>query len=269
MQIATRKKRGLTVRKDAWMLIGFWGTVALGILIDTGCTVTKDNYETLSLFFDGVPNPASLEGGTVKPGDATLTAIVRQHKPFVDNKCEACHKTRYRPSRNDGSICLECHEKVLTEHSWTHGAVAGRACLWCHSPHESARKWLLRGPDRKVCAQCHAGTLSASTTVAAHTDENVSCVACHFGHGGDNSLMLKPGASATTIGTEVETPVSVDSGNGEASSSDASPSDATPSDAPTPPTDQPHDIAPAQDGPAGAGPAKQAPAHEPQGARGV
>lgn len=182
--------------------VALWSLVAIGIAVDTGCTVTKDNYATLSFFFDGVPDPSTIAGGAAKPGDTTLMAIVSTHQPFAEDKCDACHKTQYRPSRNDGSPCLTCHQAVLTQHNWTHGAVAGGACLWCHSPHESARRWLLRGPDRKVCAQCHAGTLLDSTTVPAHTDENVSCVACHFGHGGDTPLMLKPGATANSVATE-------------------------------------------------------------------
>jgi len=191
---ATRRTPRLTPR---WC-VALWGFVVVGVAIDTGCTVTKDNYETLSLLFDGVPNPNSIAGGASTPGDTSLMAVVSTHQPFAQDKCDACHRTKYRPSRNDGSPCLACHEGVLTQHNWTHGAVAGGACLWCHSPHESARRWLLRGPDRKVCAQCHAGTMLDSATVPAHADENVSCVSCHFGHGGENSYMLKPGASATT-----------------------------------------------------------------------
>ena len=111
-----------------------------------GCTVTKENYATLSLFFDGVPDPnAKVAGGD--PGDATLAAAVVVHKPFAEEKCEECHKTQYRPSRNDPRACLKCHDKLMEEHAWTHGAVAGGACLWCHSPHESVRKWLLRAGD--------------------------------------------------------------------------------------------------------------------------
>lgn len=217
-----------TPRLSPRWCVALWSVVVIGIGIDTGCTVTKDNYATLSFFFDGVPDPATLAGGAAPPGDATLMAMVSTHRPFAEDKCDACHKTRYRPSRNDGSSCLACHDRVLTEHNWTHGAVAGGACLWCHAPHESARRWLLRGPDRKVCAQCHSATLLSGSTVPAHQDESVSCVACHFGHGGEDALMLKPGATATTIATDDPT------------MKDAPPSN-SPADAPAPDAHSPSD----------------------------
>lgn len=173
---------------------------AMGIAVWCGCTVTKENYATLSFFFDGVPDPSAKGGGP--EGDALIAERVVVHKPFAEEKCEACHKTQYRPSRNDARACLECHDKLMDEHAWTHGAVAGGACLWCHSPHESVRKWLLRGPDRKLCAQCHAPAMLNDSTVPAHADEKLSCLSCHFGHGGDSATMLRPGATATTPAPE-------------------------------------------------------------------
>lgn len=173
-----------------------WCVIA-GACVWAGCTVTKTNYKTLSFFFDGVPDPeATLQKGA--PGDTTIAVAVVQHKPFLEEKCEACHKTQYRPSRNDPSACLSCHDKVMNQHEWTHGAVAGGACLWCHSPHESARKWLLRAPDRKLCMQCHSAALLTGDTVPAHADSTSGCVDCHYGHGGKTAVMLKPGATATT-----------------------------------------------------------------------
>lgn len=173
-----------------------------------GCTVTKENYATLSFFFDGVPDPnATIAGG--EPGDATLAAAVVVHKPFAEEKCEECHKTQYRPSRNDPRACLKCHDKLTEEHAWTHGAVAGGACLWCHSPHESARKWLLRGPDRKLCTQCHSAALLKGDVVPAHADEKSSCLACHFGHGGDSAVMLRPGATTQSPPPESAQPEEV------------------------------------------------------------
>jgi len=177
-----------------------WGGAGLAaLLVWAGCSVTKSNYAMLSFFFDGVPDPNAPGPGGAGAGDATLSAQVVVHKPFAEEKCESCHKTQYRPSRNDPTACLGCHDKVTSEHAWTHGAVAGGACLWCHSPHESARKWLLRGPDRGLCVQCHSSSMLKGDVVPAHADPKASCIACHFGHGGENALMLRPGATATNI----------------------------------------------------------------------
>jgi predicted CXXCH cytochrome family protein len=179
------------------------GSVAAAVWC--GCTVTKENYATLSLFFDGVPDPnARVAGG--EPGDLLIAAKPVVHQPFAEEKCEECHKTQYRPSRNDPTACLNCHDKLMDKHAWTHGAVAGGACLWCHTPHESARKWLLRGPDRKLCMQCHSAAMLSDQTVPAHADPKSSCLACHFGHGGDSAIMLRPGATAQSPPPESAAP---------------------------------------------------------------
>jgi len=185
-------RKSLSRAAVLWCVLG-------GLGLWAGCTVTKTNYKTLSFFFDGVPDPdAASKANAGAPGDTTLAVAVVQHKPFLEENCESCHKTQYRPSRNDPSSCLACHDKVLNQHQWTHGAVAGGACLWCHSPHESARKWLLRAPDRKLCMQCHSASMMNGDTVPAHADPKSGCIECHFGHGGETSLMLKPGATATS-----------------------------------------------------------------------
>ncbi|MFZ4573677.1 MAG: cytochrome c3 family protein [Phycisphaerales bacterium] len=199
------------------------------LVVWAGCTVTKQNYATLSLFFDGVPDPFQAPKGSEGPGDSTISATVVVHKPFAEEKCDVCHNSQRRPNRNDPSACYSCHESVGKEHAWVHGAVAGGACLWCHAPHESVRKWLLRSQDRKLCMQCHAATLMDGSVVPAHADPNIGCLECHFGHGGDGPLMLKPGAGklAPPPPTDQEAP---------AVPADAAPSEPTPSPPLAPPS---------------------------------
>lgn len=230
-------------RQSAWAA---WSLAAAIVCacIGFGCTVTESNYKMLSFFFDGVPDPSAVPKAS--SADGTLSVQVVVHKPYAEEKCEACHKTQYKPSRNNPAICLECHKEIGSEHRWVHGAVAGGACLWCHSPHESARKWLLRGPDRKVCAQCHAASMTEKSPVLAHSDPNASCIACHNGHGGDDSLMLKPGASAAGPPADGAPAVSPASTESPASNSTeglkpapkpvSTPAD-VPAPAPTPPTE--------------------------------
>ena len=173
----------------------FGGAIAVGSW--TGCTVTKQNYKTLSFFFDGVPDPSAPAGqGAGRSGPDGKPAFAVVHRPYAEEKCDACHKTRYRPSRNDSSICLQCHAAVQTEHPLMHGPVVATACLWCHTPHESTRPALLRDDDRKVCSQCHTGSTFDASTVPAHGDPARACLECHFGHGGNARFMLRPGAAA-------------------------------------------------------------------------
>lgn len=186
-----RRARRVFGHAGAWWALGAVGAA----WVWRGCTVTPENYSTLSFFFDGVPDPAAARPGG-KPGDTTLATAVVVHPPFAQENCEVCHKTQYRPNRNDPSACLTCHQTVKDRHPWTHGAVAGGACLWCHAPHESARTWLLRAPDRTLCAQCHSASMTAASPVPAHADPEAGCLSCHFGHGGENSFMLRPGATA-------------------------------------------------------------------------
>jgi predicted CXXCH cytochrome family protein len=163
------------------------------IAIWSGCSVNKRNYKVLNFFFDGVPDP-SLPAGSEPGVDGGPPRLVVVHRPFAEENCEACHRTRYRPSRNDSSICLECHDTVKTAHPFMHGPVEANACLWCHNPHESSHPALLRDTDRKVCSQCHTPSMLSSTKVPAHADTARGCLECHSGHGGLTSQMLKPGA---------------------------------------------------------------------------
>lgn len=179
-----------------------------------GCAVTTKSYPVLSFFFDGVPDP-NLK--TATSADPTIASVVVVHAPYREEKCEACHKSQYRPSRNDASACLACHEAIKDKHAWTHGAVAGGACLWCHSPHESARTWLLRGPDRKLCAQCHSASMTVASTVPEHADPAVGCLSCHFGHGGDDPRMLKPGTALPPSSSDVSPPTTDPKPSGEPS----------------------------------------------------
>ena len=170
---------------------------SVGMALWGGCTVTPKNYKVLSFFFDGVPDPALTAVGEVRGRDGVVRASkVWVHQPFAEDKCDACHTTRYRPTKNNGSICLPCHEKVPTEYVQMHGPVTAQACIWCHNPHESRYPHLLRDPDRKVCAQCHSGNLLDSSRVPAHADESRACLECHVGHGANGRFLLRDGAEA-------------------------------------------------------------------------
>ena len=110
----------------------------VGAAIWSGCSVTPQNYKVLSFFFDGVPDPSVPPGAIgVRRGPDGKPTFVVVHKPYAEERCDECHRTKYRPSKNDSSICLKCHAPVQTQYQRMHGPVVATACLWCHSPHES------------------------------------------------------------------------------------------------------------------------------------
>ncbi|MFO0832604.1 MAG: cytochrome c3 family protein [Phycisphaerales bacterium] len=158
----------------------------------SGCTVTRSNYKTLSLFFDGVPDPDA-KVGTVDQGTGQIVAaaMLSSHQPYQTENCDECHKSRIRMSRNDSSICAKCHAGKEKEYEQMHGPVAAQACLWCHIPHESPYKHLLRDSDRKLCGQCHSPELLSAEKVPEHADTSRACLDCHTGHGGSKRFMLR------------------------------------------------------------------------------
>ncbi len=164
------------------------------IALWSGCSVNKSNYKVLSFFFDGVPDPSLPVGALGGSADGKPVLVVL-HPPYVQERCDECHKSKYRPTKNDSSICLPCHAAVQTQYPRMHGPVVATACLWCHNPHESSQPALLRFPDRKVCSQCHTESMLESARVPAHADPKRGCVECHSGHGSVQPFMLKPGVT--------------------------------------------------------------------------
>jgi predicted CXXCH cytochrome family protein len=204
-----------------------------------GCTATKDNYTTLSFFFDGVPDP-NLATSTIDPktGEIRERGTVSLHKPFEKEQCSECHGGQGLLDRNSSFVCMKCHENQLTKHQRMHGPVAAGACLWCHHPHESLRAHLMRDTDRKVCGQCHiVGALDA-VREPAHADEKRACLECHSGHGGPKVFMLKVDALPETKPLPAITPP----GSSSADEAPAVPT-APPGGAPVrPATDEPIEI---------------------------
>lgn len=174
------------------------GACALVIgLVWMGCSVEK-HYKTLSIFFDGVPDPeakaqAAAAGGVTAA--MRLSATYTIHKPYAEEKCAECHKGRIVIAGRDSTMCAKCHEAEETKYPRMHGPVAAGACLWCHSPHESGEAHLLRDQARNVCTQCHDQSLISNDEIPAHSDTARSCLECHHGHGGTAAMFLKEGVS--------------------------------------------------------------------------
>ncbi len=168
----------------------------------TGCDPEK-HYETLSFFFDGVPDPnAPVEDLSDTPGAQArrrLAIKLKFHPPYAEEKCNACHLS-HEPAAlmPDASVCLTCHAQVPEQFQMMHGPVAAGSCLTCHNPHQSTDNYLLRRPARQMCASCHEPPDTLEPLPPAHLDPEQSCINCHHGHGGDNPYFLRePGPEQT------------------------------------------------------------------------
>lgn len=172
------------------------GAAAAAVVLWAGCTVTNENYEVLSFFFDGVPDPNApmLPGATA--AQIRLSPTYSVHEPFTEDRCADCHGRRFNLTPADSPLCLNCHAEVPNEQPLMHGPVAAVACLWCHTAHESPYPALLKRAPRDVCATCHDAALLSAERVPEHAPEATeSCLDCHAGHGGTTRYFLHPGVS--------------------------------------------------------------------------
>lgn len=196
-------------RFGRWAPLVWTGVIACAALW-AGCS-PETHYKMLSFFFDGVPDPNAPAGGA---GDATLSGsavvIVSRHPPYAENNCFACHASASAVmlTQDDSALCLRCHEKIVDQYPFMHGAVVGQACLWCHEPHESPNEHLLRQPAPAVCLQCHGDELQRRNDANAfiipqHSDLSKSCLTCHVGHGSNAPGMLRTNAGSSETESSV------------------------------------------------------------------
>lgn len=178
--------------------------IAAGCLLFgwAGCSVEK-NYDLLSFFFDGVPEPGSLEAGGGLLGGRGGTMY--SHEPYATESCLECHPnpSQMQLSREDSGVCMKCHEQIPEQYEFMHGAVVGNACLWCHDPHISANPYLLRDSAPALCAQCHKGNQFAAPE-SAHASEDTDCLSCHNGHGGSEAFFLRDSVDGIDQGSNTD-----------------------------------------------------------------
>ncbi|MBX3373014.1 MAG: hypothetical protein KF817_04210 [Phycisphaeraceae bacterium] len=176
-------------RRLALLVAGVGAVVLWG-----SCSVER-HYALLSMFFDGVPDPALLRQSEDALALARRTGgEIFAHAPYAQGQCGDCHSggagrmlTQVEPT-----VCLKCHEGVRSEHRYMHGPVVADACVWCHAPHESTIARLLRVPSQQLCQQCHSTSLGRRRTeIVEHRDPARDCLDCHSGHGGERRAYLR------------------------------------------------------------------------------
>ena len=187
-----------------WRLLGVVGLLVVAIIIDACGSVEKD-YKYFHWFVDGIPEPGSQPADTGQTHISSFLAGSSQqipsgtqyysHQPWADENCHACHQGVSQfsmPTRDDSQICMQCHEEVVDEYRYMHGAVVSVACLWCHAPHLSRYQHLLRSKSPDICLQCHTTEDGSLVAEKEHSDLKRDCLECHFGHGSAQPGFLKP-----------------------------------------------------------------------------
>jgi predicted CXXCH cytochrome family protein len=177
-----------------------WMKAAVGLAIVSfflfavaGCS-PKQRYQTLSFFFDGVPNPdekpRELPG---RPGEGggrpSAPKTYREHGPYGARMCHACHNRSTNalilPVQK---LCVNCHNLQLNK-KYIHGPVAAGGCKICHDPHGSSFPYLLVAEPRTFCFYCHNEKDVARNP--AHEGVTEACTECHDAHMSDSRYLLK------------------------------------------------------------------------------
>ncbi len=172
-----------------------------------GCGSAQSRYDTLSFFFDGVPNPADKakgDGGADKPTPAATAAAanitkpgaprVWKHPPFAERSCHDCHADDYAVAKLvDGQpFCFQCHDEDLLAGKVKHPPAQEGDCLECHDPHQStASAALLRSPTATLCFECHDADDEGFAARHKPLGKPSGCERCHEPHAGKLPKMLK------------------------------------------------------------------------------
>ena len=170
-------------------------SAGLGVVLLIGCSATS-RHKTLSLFFDGVPDPNAVEatqGRQTTPttiGAPSQAAPGSQHGPYAAKLCNGCHSaaaTNALVAPSD-ELCFRCHDLAL-DSAYVHGPLASGGCLVCHDPHSSRYRHLLVSEAGTFCIGCHDRDTVAK--IEGHGDLTEGCTTCHDAHGSDTKYLLK------------------------------------------------------------------------------
>ena len=157
-----------------------------------GCSAAN-HHRVLSIFFDGVPDPAPAVAATAPAVQASLgRQLVRpgEHGPYAAKLCSACHNSKATnalvvPAEQ---LCVRCHDFGAMK-EYVHGPLASGGCLVCHDPHRSANRFLLVSASDGFCLKCH--DRAGLSAVAGHGGESADCTACHEAHMSDRKYLLR------------------------------------------------------------------------------
>jgi predicted CXXCH cytochrome family protein len=162
----------------------------------------QSKHDTLSVFFDGVPDPnavnkidsvqvASIDSLAL-PDPNRIFEKEFKHQPFADNSCDNCHdqSNSNKLLEKQPNLCYQCHDDYSKKYKVVHGPAASGYCTGCHEPHSSPNEKLIVSDGQKLCYNCHDKTDVMNNEIHQTIDET-KCWDCHDPHGGSDRTFLK------------------------------------------------------------------------------
>jgi len=133
-----------------------------------------------------------LSMGSVSIPDGFKT--YRFHIDENEKKCSSCHGLDFSkavdPRDPLQSPCHQCHKKMLSEYSFTHGPAAVWLCLRCHDGKAKKPKLAVATPIAPICEGCHTISLGKMKYKHAPTAAG-ACTTCHNPHAENRQYFLK------------------------------------------------------------------------------
>jgi predicted CXXCH cytochrome family protein len=171
------------------------------LLLFSACS--SSNYEILSFFFDGVPDPNEqkietkevvIDSSGIKKREEILKRATPKfilHGPYSAKLCGDCHNMNqgFKLLQEEPKLCYECHDNFAEEATVLHGPVAAGLCSECHHPHRSKNEFLLTKTGQDLCYKCHDEKSIKENE--EHIDiEDENCITCHDPHGSNEKYLL-------------------------------------------------------------------------------
>jgi predicted CXXCH cytochrome family protein len=178
-------------------------SLTLFVIIFSACS-SSSNYETLSMFFDGVPDPneQKKENQKVVKDTSNNKRQVESlkpaapkyflHGPYGAKLCGDCHNVNngFTLTKKEPQLCYGCHNTYESSPKFPHGPVDAGYCSTCHHPHRSENKHLLVNTGNSLCEKCH----NASENIKSEIHINIineECISCHDPHGNDKQYFIQ------------------------------------------------------------------------------
>ena len=161
-------------------------------------------HNALTVFFDGVPEPAVKEhtkkdsaATTDKPNPKLVSSAkpvekINLHPPYADRNCNICHQGggSQKLTEQPPQLCYQCHDDFSKKFAVLHGPVANGSCTGCHDPHSSKNDKLLLKDGQQLCYNCHNKKDVLKNDIHS-VIEDTKCWDCHDPHGGKDRYLSR------------------------------------------------------------------------------